>query len=393
MLRVALMVGMRRLYTGLDRMLRVSIFFIVALLVCSNVEAFQFIKRPIIFNRHVGNFCLEDCTNVNQVFDELKTTATAESFDLINVPLVESVDITEKSEAGSGLLDPVKINNNNQIERLNGATVRVTAAGVCGSGCIVGRNSKGQVIVLTNAHVAGTRRGRVVSVQRWDSFGNSEKSSAEIIAAGYKRGASIDFALLKCESGFADGTQPIPIAGRFPSNSEMITTTGSPRCEWPSLQVIKMLNDEGQILSWYPEAISGRSGSALIEHTKDGPRVIGLLTWSGGGKGLGQSTTMIIDFLSGSIPKSFEQLPDGVREAAFLQEDSDLIIDQITEKQKEKKPEGILKNRKKRKEQEPGAVRQGPISRLFGFFRRMLLTALLCVGSFVGGYFFAKLRG
>ena len=85
MLRAALTVGMRRLYTGLGRMLRVSIFLVFALLVCSNAEAFQFIKRPIIFNRHVGDFCLEDCTNVNQVFEEQKTTATVVLSDLITI--------------------------------------------------------------------------------------------------------------------------------------------------------------------------------------------------------------------------------------------------------------------------------------------------------------------
>jgi phage gpG-like protein len=42
------------------------------------------------------------------------------------------------------------------------------ASGVCGSGTVVGRTSEGNAIVLTNAHVAGTQRGRTVNVERWN---------------------------------------------------------------------------------------------------------------------------------------------------------------------------------------------------------------------------------
>jgi len=82
------------------------------------------------------------------------------------------------------------------------ATVRVTVNNVCGSGTIVGRNSEGNAIVLTNAHVAGTTRGRVVNVERWNTNGVSERSTATIIASGYGKGTSVDFALLKCNLCF-----------------------------------------------------------------------------------------------------------------------------------------------------------------------------------------------
>jgi hypothetical protein len=58
------------------------------------------------------------------------------------------------------------------------ATVRITVSGVCGSGTVVGRTSEGNAIVLTNAHVAGTTRGRTVNVERWNTNGSSEKGSS-----------------------------------------------------------------------------------------------------------------------------------------------------------------------------------------------------------------------
>ncbi len=51
-----------------------------------------------------------------------------------------------------------------RLNRIIRATVRVTVSGVCGSGTVVGRDGAGNAIVLTNAHVAGTQKGRIVSL-------------------------------------------------------------------------------------------------------------------------------------------------------------------------------------------------------------------------------------
>jgi hypothetical protein len=196
------------------------------------------------------------------------------------------------------------------------ATVRVTVSGVCGSGTVVGRTPEGNAIVLTNAHVAGTTRGRTVNVERWNTNGTSEKGTGTIIASGYGRGTSVDFALLKCSPAFAKDVDPIPLADRYPSNQSSVTTFGCPRCEWPSLQVLRLNRKEGQILSWKPEAIGGRSGSSLIDYTDEGPRVVGLLTWAGGGEGLGQSTPFLLSAMRGKLPTTLEGLPSGTREVS-----------------------------------------------------------------------------
>jgi hypothetical protein len=201
------------------------------------------------------------------------------------------------------------------------ATVRVTVSGVCGSGTVVGRTPEGNAIVLTNAHVAGTTRGRTVNVERWNTNGSSEKGTGTIIASGYGRGTSVDFALLKCSPAFAKDVDPIPLADRYPSNQSSVTTFGCPRCEWPSLQVLRLNRKEGQILSWKPEAIGGRSGSSLIDYTDEGPRVVGLLTWAGGGEGLGQSTPFLLSAMRGKLPTTLEGLPSGTREVSCQTEE------------------------------------------------------------------------
>lgn len=219
---------------------------------------------------------------------------------------------------------------NDRFDQVIRATVRVTVSGVCGSGTVVGRTNDGNAIVLTNAHVAGTQRGRSVNVERWNTNGVSERGTGTIIASGYGKGTSVDFALLKCSQGFAQDVDPIPLADRYPSDQSSVTTFGCPRCEWPSLQVLKLNRKEGQILSWKPEAIGGRSGSSLIDYTNEGPRVVGLLTWAGGGEGLGQSTPFLLSAMRGKLPATLEGLPAGTREVSYqAQEVSD--TDEVVE--------------------------------------------------------------
>lgn len=201
------------------------------------------------------------------------------------------------------------------------ATCRVTVSGSCGSGTVVGFEAdKDAALVLTNAHVAGTRRGRRVNVQRWDIDGTSERGTGEIIAAGYGRGLGIDYALLRCE-GFAEDVIPIPMADRYPDPSEGLATNGCPRCEWPSMQSLQLLRNQAQVLTWYPEAIGGRSGSGVYDFVDGRPKVVGLLTWGGGGKGLGQSAPFVLSALRGRLPSAFERVPAYAQE---LQADVDV---------------------------------------------------------------------
>jgi len=236
-------------------------------------------------------------------------------------PLREDLKLVDQSPRATA--DGVASDRFDQVVR---ATVRVTVSGVCGSGTVVGRTSEGNAIVLTNAHVAGTTRGRTVNVERWNPNGSSEKGTGTIIASGYGKGTSVDFALLKCNGSFAKDVEPIPLADRYPSNQSSVTTFGCPRCEWPSLQVLRLNRKEGQILSWKPEAIGGRSGSSLIDYTDEGPRVVGLLTWAGGGEGLGQSTPFLLSAMRGKLPATLDGLPAGTREVSCQVDESQEMV-------------------------------------------------------------------
>ena len=250
---------------------------------------------------------------VTQVPFELNATHAA---PIILNPLAEEVFIDS-----SQLEAVAQTRDEDRFEQVTRATIRVTVGGVCGSGTVVGRDGSGNTIVLTNAHVAGTTRGKTVNLERWEVDGSSETGNGTIIAAGYGRGMSVDFALLKCNAEFATDVTPIPLADRYPDLAHSITTFGCPRCEWPSLQVLKLNRAEGQVLTWKPEAIGGRSGSSVIEHTEAGPRVIALLTWGGGGEGLGQSTPFLLSAMRGKLPASLETLPLGVREVGAVEDD------------------------------------------------------------------------
>jgi hypothetical protein len=235
-------------------------------------------------------------------------------------PLREELQLEEDS-----LIPLAATSEQDRFDQVIRATVRVTVSGVCGSGTVVGRTQEGNAIVLTNAHVAGTTRGRMVNVERWNTDGSSERSIGTIISSGYGRGTSIDFALLKCNANFASDVIPIPLADRYPTRGSSVTTFGCPRCEWPSLQVLRLNRREGQILSWKPEAIGGRSGSSLIDYSEGGPRVVGLLTWAGGGEGLGQSTPFLLSAMRGKLPATLEGLPAGTREVSCQTDETEMI--------------------------------------------------------------------
>ncbi len=291
-----------------------------------------------------------------------------------------------------------------RLNRIIRATVRVTVSGVCGSGTVVGRDGAGNAIVLTNAHVAGTQKGRIVQLERWEQDGTSEKGQGAVIASGYGRGMSVDFALLKCNTDFAKDVVPIPLADRFPKTDGGVTTFGCPRCEWPSMQVLKLNRAEGQILTWKPEAIGGRSGSSVIDYTEAGPRVVGLLTWGGGGEGLGQSTPFLLQAMRGRLPQALESLPPGVREVpcfappqtgdskakfaempAMVSADDETVVDAITE-------DGIRRKPKAPKEPDSDVTDSGerPLVRLFQFLRRSIITILLASGAGIAGYFLGR---
>lgn len=340
-------------------------------------------------------------------------TSFAQETVCTNCSSIELVPLQENVSIDTSTIESSAASDEDRFTQVIRATVRVTISGVCGSGTVVGRDEAGNPLVLTNAHVAGTQRGRTVNLERWDPDGSIERGRGSIIASGYGRGMSVDFALLKCNAEFAKNVRPIPLADRYPDRKAMVSTYGCPRCEWPSLQVLSLNRSEGQILKWKPEAIGGRSGSSVIDYTDVGPRVVGLLTWGGGGEGLGQSTPFLLQALRGRLPQALEALPQGVKEVdstveaskdvrvttwptqplAVMSQDgegaSQDILDAITEPN-----QGGIFGRKPRDEgNKPESPKQPTldfVQRVQRWVRDRLLVALLVAVAFVAGVLWGR---
>lgn len=166
--------------------------------------------------------------------------------------------------------------------------VRILNGNSCGTGSLCGRDSTG-IYILTNAHVAGSRIGHVVSCEALLADGSAtERFQARVIEAAYSSKTSTDWALLKTEPTCMQGLEPIKLSTTDPDSRNLTGTWGCPRCEVPSGQLCRTLQ-LGSIWYWQPNSIGGQSGSAVVQ---DGTQK-GLLTWTIGGNGAGQKTATI----------------------------------------------------------------------------------------------------
>jgi hypothetical protein len=163
---------------------------------------------------------------------------------------------------------------------------KVTVGNVCGSGSIVGERN-GKTLVLTNAHVAGTQIGRRVNCTF--PFLQNRVVPARIIMAAYSDRILMDWAVLEC-----DGKVNLPIvklSNTAPAGEHY--TGGYPRCQGPRFQrlVTRSFNNNGTMWRWQPNSIGGQSGSGV--HSFSDHKQRGLLTWTVGGDGAGQTTRSI----------------------------------------------------------------------------------------------------
>lgn len=162
--------------------------------------------------------------------------------------------------------------------------VRIFAGNGCGSGSVVGDG-----LIMTNAHVVGTRVGRQVTVR---PKATGREIVGTVIMAAYSDRTLADWAVVKCDPEGLQGITPVPMSTKPPSGRHY--TTGSPRCVWPltSTAVITAdIADNSPLWRWRPNAIGGQSGSGVWgvdDNIQDG-----LLTWSWGGLGAGQQTSVI----------------------------------------------------------------------------------------------------
>jgi len=184
--------------------------------------------------------------------------------------------------------DPVVALNTQSVGPSSKAAVRVSIAGGCGSGSVVGKTKNGS-LVLTNAHVAGTRPGSR-SVIRCVVNGVDREYTGILVEAAYSDRFLTDWAILSVD-GLTE-IEPVKLSTEKPGRS--MYTKGSPRCVWPlfeSALTVADIRDNSTLVRWRPNAIGGQSGSGCWDVDDDLQRAI--LTWSWGGLGAGQQTAEI----------------------------------------------------------------------------------------------------
>lgn len=198
------------------------------------------------------------------------------------------------------------VGDSTELMRWRMRAVRVTVGNVCGSGSLCGLDGE-FAYILTNAHVAGTRIGRVCTLEFVGADSGVRKSEGEVVASGYSDRTLTDFALLRAPAVDFQGLQAIPLSVLEPSGADFVSW-GCPRCE-PITGVLLRAVDLGTPLKFSPDAIGGQSGSSIVR----GGRQVGLLTWSWGGFTAAQSTASILRSVrSGEV--SSVQRPEGLVE-------------------------------------------------------------------------------
>ena len=150
---------------------------------------------------------------------------------------------------------------------------RILNQNSCGSGSICGHHNGGS-LVMTNAHVAGTRIGRQVQVDV-ESLGI--RKTATVIRAAYSNQVVADWALLFIENW--QEIEPVKLSKNPPPAGESMYTKGFPKCDpHNGTDIAQHRVMSNGVMLWLPDAISGQSGSGVWSDDHHIARAV--LTWS-----------------------------------------------------------------------------------------------------------------
>ncbi len=168
------------------------------------------------------------------------------------------------------------------------SAARMIAGNSCGSGSVVGFMDE-STLLITNAHVVGTRPGSAATVRMMVN-GEEKQYTGTIVMAAYSDKVLADWAIVRVPGKIP--VEPRKLSKEKPEGDHV--TVGSPRCVWPlvysALKTVDASNNSA-LWRWTPNAIGGQSGSGVWS-AEDGNQD-GLLTWSWGGYGAGQQTWWI----------------------------------------------------------------------------------------------------
>lgn len=191
---------------------------------------------------------------------------------------------------------------------------RVLNSGTCGSGTVVGHRD-GKTLVLTNAHVAGTKIGRVVVCEFPEL--NTRRVNARVIMAAYSDRVMMDWAILEIDENLP--LEATKLSKKAPSGDHY--TGGYPRCQGPWYQRLKtkLFTHGGIVMRWQPISIGGQSGSGVHSFADD--LLYALLTWSWAGDGAGQTSRGIYIQYSQRAAVGLARPPELIELAGNVAED------------------------------------------------------------------------
>jgi len=174
------------------------------------------------------------------------------------------------------------------------AVVRISNGNGMGSGCVF-RQDANHFWILTNAHVAGSRRGNRVSVEFWKA-GRLSNPIRGVVAAAWMTNSHRDIAFVAVKRSDLGSIAPdvIPLAGPDDAvNFRHFSSCGCPSGVWANEfhgHAFSASQSSGDVVMFYPAPAPGRSGSAFFDAS--GTKIIGLLAWrSDGGSGDGRKAS------------------------------------------------------------------------------------------------------
>lgn len=171
------------------------------------------------------------------------------------------------------------------LEQIAGATVRIFARdGSLGSGSVYSK-TESEVLILTNAHVAGGNRASV-KVEFWFQGRLSKKVPGVVVKSLLSNRTDHDYAVVSIKKEdlgtYFDILSPIPLAeANFTADFTKLFSAGCPQGTWQTHWIGHGTENLGnQAVKFVPMPANGRSGSAIYQVLESGQVVqVGVITY------------------------------------------------------------------------------------------------------------------
>lgn len=202
-----------------------------------------------------------------------------------------------------------------RLDRIYEATVRVSVSGGTGTGTIY-KEDNDYYYILTNQHVVGNSKSAGLEFTK----NHYPSPRYQGVVTRSRNANGIDVAEVRIpKASLPDGIDlpVIPLAQVGDAPRELfLVTSGCQAGERPSIQLTITTDSKTGLIYYLPTSRPGRSGSSLV--SRDGTKIYGLVAWMTGGKdsqGLAMTTEAIRGFLQGTASEVADiDLPEGAVE-------------------------------------------------------------------------------